>query len=108
VIYELRIYDCFPGRLPALHERFARHTLPLFERHGIRSVGYWTTEIGPSNNELTYLLAFEDLGQRERAWHAFKSDPEWQRVKAESERDAPIVRAVRNQILMPTPYSPLQ
>lgn len=108
MIYELRVYECYGGRLPALHERFSRHTLSLFDRHGIRSVGYWTTDVGGSSNELTYLLAFEDQGQRELAWRAFKADPEWQRVKAESERDGLLVRAIHNQILVPTDYSPLR
>ena len=29
MIYELRIYDCLPGRLPALLKRFNDHTLAL-------------------------------------------------------------------------------
>lgn len=108
MLYELRIYECFGGRLPALNARFGDHTTKIFERHGIKNVGYWTTEIGPSSTELTYLLAFEDAGQRERAWESFRNDPEWQKVRAASEEDGLIVKNVRNQLLNPTPYSPLQ
>ena len=108
MIYELRVYECIPGKLPALNERFANHTLKLFEKHGITNVGYWTTDVGDSSNELTYLLAFEDANQRAAAWAGFRADPEWRRVFEESHRDGVIVKNVRNQILVPTPYSPMQ
>jgi hypothetical protein len=108
VLYELRVYECLPGRLPNLHARFANHTLALFEKHGIENVGYWITDVGDSNHELTYLVAFEDANQRAEAWASFRSDPERERVFDESHRDGQIVKNVRNQLLTPTPYSPMQ
>ena len=108
MIYELRIYECYGGRLPALNKRFSEYTCELFERHGIKNVGYWTNVIGPSNNDLIYLVAFDDMGQRERAWASFQADPEWQQAKAMSEEDGLIVKNVSNQILAATPYSPLK
>ena len=36
MIYEMRVYRCVPGRLPALLKRFEMITLGLWERHGIR------------------------------------------------------------------------
>ena len=56
MIHELRIYRTLPGRLPNLLARFQNHTLRIWEKHGIRQAGFWTTLIGESNNELTYLL----------------------------------------------------
>src|SRR6266478_3988022 len=41
-VFELRIYTAAPGKLESLHRRFREHTLRLFEKHGIKSVGYWT------------------------------------------------------------------
>jgi hypothetical protein len=61
MLYELRIYDCCPGRLPALLDRFNTITLKIWERHGIRQAGFWTTVIGESNQQLVYLLAWESL-----------------------------------------------
>jgi hypothetical protein len=107
LLYELRVYEAVPGRLPALHARFSDHTRRLFERHGITAVGFWTTEIGPSSATLTYLLSWESLADRERRWAAFTSDPEWIRVRDESERDGPLVARIENSILAPTPYSPM-
>jgi hypothetical protein len=53
MIYELRIYHAVPGRLPALLSRFQDHTLPLWEKHGIRQAGFWTTVVGKSHLQLT-------------------------------------------------------
>jgi hypothetical protein len=108
MLYELRVYECLPGRLPNLHERFANHTMKLFEKHGITNVGYWVTDVGESNHELTYMLAFEDANQRVNAWNNFRNDPQWVTVFEESHRDGLIVKNVRNQTLIPTPYSPMQ
>ena len=40
MIYEYRAYYVVPGRMPDLQDRFAKHTLPLFKKHGIRVVGF--------------------------------------------------------------------
>ena len=34
MIYELRIYECVPGKLPDLNKRFSTITLNLWEKHG--------------------------------------------------------------------------
>ena len=107
MIYELRIYRAAPGKLPALLARFRDHTLALFEKHGMHNVGYWLNAVGGRSDELWYVLGFEDMGQQERAWAAFQADPEWQRVKAESERDGPLLAHIENRLLRPTDFSPL-
>jgi hypothetical protein len=107
VIYELRSYEVVPGRMPAMHARFRDHTLGFFRRHGIGVVGFWEAIVG-TTNVLHYVLQFESLAHRERAWNAFMADPDWQRVRAESEKDGPIVARVRNELWRPTPYSPMQ
>ena len=108
MLYEMRIYHCLPGRLPALNQRFANITLKLWEKHGIRPVGFWTDLIGDSNQKLTYLLAWESLAEREKKWDAFASDPDWLAKRAESEKDGPIVAHFSNSILQPTSYSALK
>ena len=95
MIYELRIYHCIPGRLPALLNRFETITLKLWERHGIKQAGFWTVGIGDSNQDLYYLLE----------WEAFATDPEWLEKRAATEADGQIVASVNNQILMPTKFS---
>ena len=107
MIYEIRSYDIVPGRMPAMNARFQNHTMGLFKKHGIEVVGFWEAMIGASN-VLHYIVRFSDLGQRERAWAAFGADPEWLRVRAESEKDGPIVARIRNEIWRPSAYSPMQ
>ena len=105
MIYEMRVYRCVPGRLPALLKRFETITLPIWERHGIRQAGFWTTIIGESNQDLTYLLAWESLAERETKWAAFQSDPEWIAKRAETEKDGAIVANIVNQFLQPASFS---
>ena len=108
MIYEYRVYETMPGMLPALHARFRDHTTKIFERHGIKNIGYWTSEVGDFSDRLIYIVAFEDAGQRQRAWESFRNDPEWQKVRADSEANGLIVKRVFNTLLSPTDYSPLQ
>lgn len=107
MLYELRIYDTLPGRLPALHKRFREHTVNFFAKYGIEIVGFWEEAVG-QNNRLVYMLAFDDMADRERKWTAFQKDPDWARVRAESEKDGPINNLVTNRFLLPTDYSPLK
>ena len=105
MIHELRIYHCVTGRLPALLKRFETVTLDLWARHGIRQAGFWTVAVGPSNQDLYYLVAWESLAEREAKWAAFQADPEWIARRAESEADGPIVESISNLILTPTAFS---
>jgi hypothetical protein len=107
MIYELRIYTANPGKMARLQARFRDHTLRLFERHGIRSVGYWTNLIGGRSDELWYLVSYESLADRERAWTEFLADPEWRKARQESEQDGPLVHHLENRVLNPTDFSPL-
>jgi hypothetical protein len=105
MIHEMRVYQCVPGRLPALLKRFDTITLKIWEKHGIRQAGFWTVLIGDSNQTLYYLLEWDSLAEREQKWNAFQSDPEWIAKRAETEKDGPIVASVANQMLVPTAFS---
>ena len=108
MIYELRIYDANPGRMPALLKRFETVTLALWDKHGIRQTGFWTTVIGPNNNRLTYMIAWESMAERERKWGAFQVDPDWVSQRNASEADGPILANVESQFLAPTSFSKLK
>ncbi len=104
-VQELRIYDAMPGRLPELHNRFANHTMGLFEKHGMTNVGYWTEAFGTSSR-LVYMLGFPSIADRENSWRAFGSDPDWQKARSESEVNGTLVGGIKNVLLRPTAYSP--
>jgi hypothetical protein len=108
MIYELRVYEVFPGKMEAVNRRFAEVTVPLWEQLGVKIVGFWTTVIGPSHNQLVYILAFDSLGQREEIWQKFKNHPDWLAALAETEKDGPLVKQISNSFMAPTSYSPLQ
>ena len=108
MIYELRVYQPVPGQMPKLLARFRDHTVSIWEKHGIRPIGFWTTLVGESSNELTYILQWESLADREMKWTAFLNDPAWRNARDDSERDGPIVASIRNQILTPTDFSALK
>ena len=105
MLYELRVYDAMPGKLGALNDRFANHTTGFFKNHGIGMLGFWTAVIG-TGNQLTYILSFDNMGDREGKWAAFGADPGWHRARAESERDGTLVAGVQNSFMRLTPYSP--
>ncbi len=107
MIYEWRVYEVVPGKMPNMVRRFGEVTDALFKKHGIDVVGYWTTTIG-ANDQFVYMLHFESFEHRQKAWSSFQADPEWQQKRAESVKDGEIVARVTNSILTPTRFSPLQ
>lgn len=108
-VFELRTYTAPPGKLPALHRRFAEHTMALFARHGMTNVAYWTPEDSARRGStLVYLLAYPSRQAARDSWAAFGADPEWRRVRAASEADGPIVARVESVFLAPTAFSPMR
>lgn len=106
MIYELRVYTAASGKMGALQARFRDHTCKLFEKHGIKNVAYWTNSIGGRNDELWYVLGFNDLAHRQSAWQAFATDPEWREVFKESEKNGTLVSHIENRIINLTDFSP--
>ena len=105
MIYELRVYHCATGRMPALLKRFETTTLEIWKRHGIRQAGFWTTLIGNSSQEITYMLAWDSMAEREKRWGAFLADPEWVAVVAKTEKDGQLVENISSQLLTPAAFS---
>ena len=105
MLYELLIYECVPGKLPDLNKRFSTITLNLWEKHGIRQAGFWTTVIGESNQTLYYMLAWESLADREKKWNAFQADPAWNKARDESEKDGLLIANINSSFLRPTAFS---
>lgn len=108
-VFEIRTYTTRPGRLDALHARFREHTIGIFERHGMTSIGYWTpTDSTLKDNTLIYIIAHASRAQADSNWAAFNADPEWQRVRADSEKDGPIIDHIERVYVAATDYSPIK
>jgi NIPSNAP len=108
-IYELRTYTCEPGKLDALKARFRDHTVRIFNKHGMESVGYWVPEDPErSSNTLIYILAHPSREAADKNWKEFADDPEWKKVQAESEANGKIVQKVERVWMDPTEFSKLK
>lgn len=108
-VYELRTYTTHPGKLPDLLARFRNHTTKLFEKHGIINIGYWVPADEPlKSNTLIYIVAHKDRAAAKKSWDAFRNDPEWIRVRDESEKAAKINQKVESVYLDPTDFSKLR
>ena len=108
-VYELRTYTCHDGKLEALKARFRDHTIAIFKRHGMESIGYWVPQDPEkSKNTLIYILAHPSLEAAQKNWAAFRADPEWVKAKAESEAAGPIVLKTESVFMTPTEFSKLK
>jgi hypothetical protein len=107
-VFEIRTYTTENGKLNALNARFRDHTISLFNKHGMTSIGYWTPQDAPlSQNTLIYILAHPSREAAKKNWAEFGNDPEWQKVRAESEANGKIVSKVDSVFADATDYSPL-
>lgn len=109
-VYELRTYTCFPGKLEALKARFRDHTIEIFNRHGMESIGYWIPQDDRKETTLIYILAHPSREAADQHWKEFSADPEWKKVSAESEEKAggKIVQKVDRVFMDPTEFSKLK
>lgn len=109
-LFELRVYHSPTERqLGFLHERFNGPEIDVFHRSGIFPILYTDTLAGPNMPNLTYLIPFASLAEREKAWAAFLSNPDWLKAREDSvTRGGQIVAATSQVLLQPAPFSPIQ
>jgi hypothetical protein len=107
-VYELRTYVTNSDKLDDLNARFRDHTVSLFKKHGIESVGYWVpTDGGESKNTLIYVIKHKSRDAAKASWKAFGSDPAWKKVAKESQVDGKILAQRPDSVYMnETNYSP--
>jgi hypothetical protein len=108
-VYELRTYTCFEGKLEDLKKRFRDHTIRIFQRHGMESIGYWVPDDPEkSKTTLMYIISHASREQANQNWKDFSSDPEWKKVAADSEANGKIVQKVDRVFMNPTDFSKLK
>lgn len=105
-VYELRVYYAAEGKLDALHARFRDHTMQIFEKHGMKNVGYFVPEGANPERKLVYVLEHKSRQASRESWKAFGADPEWQQVAKESEKNGRLVSKVDSTFWKLTDYSP--
>ena len=108
-VYELRTYTCNEGKLPDLLKRFREHTITIFNRHGIESIGYWIPQDPEkSKNTLIYIVAHPSKEAATKNWKEFGADPEWQKVNTESNANGRILSKVESVFMDPADFSKLK
>jgi hypothetical protein len=105
-VFEMRTYYANPGKIEDLHKRFRDHTVAIFKKHGMESVGYWVPNDKP--DVLLYILAHKSKEAADASWKAFRDDPEWKKVAAESEANGKLVAKVESVWLSATDYSAIR
>src|SRR5947208_13863906 len=94
-VFELRTYTAPEGKLPELQARFRNHTLRIFNKHNMTSVGYWVPQDAPnSQNTLIYVLAHPSREAAKKNWADFKAECDGQKVSSDSQVDRRIVSEV--------------
>jgi hypothetical protein len=108
-VFELRTYYAASGKMDALNARFRDHTCKLFKKHGMEIVAFWNpSDPKDADKKLIYVLAFPSKEAADKSWKAFGEDPEWIKVKGESEKDGKLVDKIESVYMNPTDYSPMK
>ena len=108
-VFELRTYTAPDGKLPNLQARFRDHTIRIFNKHGMKSIGYWVPQDAPAkDNTLIYIISHDSREAAKKNWANFQADPEWKKVSAESQVDGRIVSGVVSVFMDATDYSQIK
>jgi hypothetical protein len=106
-IFELRIYESHSKKANLKKiEMFNEGETAIFERAGFQPVFLAETLTGPQVPNLTYMVTYPAMSDREKFWKAFLADPEKARLFAIPEySDKLIVSKIRSVFLRPTAWS---
>lgn len=109
-VFEMRTYYTAPGKMNDLHARFRDHTCDLFKKHGMELIGFWepVDEKSGKGEKMVYILAYPSREAAAASWKAFGADPEWQKARAESEKNGRIVTKVESVFLNGLDYSSIK
>ena len=105
-IFELRTYESHS--IKAAKKKIEMFNeggeIAIFKKTGLQPVFFGETIIGPMLPNLTYMVVFDNMEDRDKRWAVFGSDPDWKKLRAEpAYKDT--VSNVTDIILQPTPYS---
>jgi len=105
-IFELRIYESHGAKAGKKKVEMFNEggEIAIFKKTGLTPVLFGETIIGPSMPNLTYMLVFQDMADRDQRWQVFRDDPDWKKLSADpAYKDT--VSNITDIILRPTDYS---
>lgn len=104
IVYELRTYTTHPGRIDALNDFFENHTIKIFNKYGMESIGYWVPVDTPDT--LIYIIRHKSMKSAQTSWEQFIKDPDRIKAGEEAMKDGPIVLGTPKSVYMyATDYS---
>ncbi|MHC4726312.1 MAG: NIPSNAP family protein [Planctomycetota bacterium] len=105
-LFELRIYESHS--IKAAKKKIEMFNeggeIAIFKKTGLRPVFFGETLIGPLMPNLTYMLVFEDMADRDKKWDVFRVDPEWKKLSSNPAYKG-TVSNITDIILRPASYS---
>ena len=110
-VFELRVYKTMPGKRETLANRFRDHTSAMFERAGMKNVGYFNAITGDDTDDtFVYLLAYPSREARDDMWRELGTYEDFQDLIVQVERDdnRKLVDTIDARLLVPTSYSELK
>lgn len=113
-VFELRDYTTPAGKIAPLDARFRDHTVKLFAKHGITSLGYWhpTDADQGAGARLIYIVAHKSKESGLASFKEFGADPDWKAAKVNSEQNAggplTIKGGVKSTYLKAVEFSPIK
>jgi hypothetical protein len=107
-LFELRTYeskDAFDAA--AKVEMFNEEEIQIFRDCGLRIVFFGEAMFGSRLPHLTYMLAWNDMAEREEGWRIFGGNKDWNRIKAVP-KWANAVSNIHASFLRSTDYSEIK
>lgn len=104
-IFELRIYESHsePSAIRKV-EMFNKGEIDIFHKTGLTPVFFGESIIGSLLPNLTYMLTFKDLNDRDESWGKFIQHPDWKKMSSDPYY-ADTVSNITSIILRPMPFS---
>ena len=109
-VFEMRTYHSpTDSQLRLLRNRLGGPSQVVFRKFGIRPILYGTTLAGTTMPSLTYLIPYESLAEREKAWDGLNADADWIKARTESvEKGGQILSVSEVTFYRATAYSPVK
>ncbi len=109
-LFELRTYESRNAfSLRNKVEMFNQEEIKIFRACGMLPVFFGEGVIGTRLPSLTYMVGYDNMAAREKAWDAFRANPDWARVKSKPGwTDPEAVSNIHASFLRPTPFSQIR
>jgi NIPSNAP len=109
-VFELRTYESRTTlSLKSKIEMFNQEEIKIFRDCNFAPVFFGETIVGTRMPSLTYMVGFDNMEEREKAWAKFVSSPDFNRIKVKPGwTDPEVVSNIRSAFLRPTPFSQIR